>query len=152
MAFEKDHSLHVNALNVLREHLDKVNSYFPPTSETLKRNKRIAVCDTIRELKITHGVKVHPKDGIYLWNLSLQPIKDPKHPSYQAHDNKIRQHLNDVQRYEKARRFLRNDLEWWLNTSDDTRRKVRKWLNSDRSSDDVDEQNVIHFASRRLAS
>ena len=152
MAFEKDHSLHVSAFNVLREHLDEVNSYFPPTSETLKRNKCIAVCDTIRELKTTHDVKVHPKDGIYLWNLSLPPIKNPEHPLYQAHDKKIRQHLNDVQRYQKARRLLRNDLEWWLNTSDDTRRKVLKWLNSDRSSDDVDVQNVIHVASRKLAS
>ena len=152
MALRKDHSLHVNALNVLREHLEEVDSYLPPTSETLKQNKRIAVCNTIRELKSTHDVTVHPKDGIDLWEVSLPPIKDPKHPSYKAHDKNIRQHLNEEQRHQKARQLLSDDSDWWSNTSDDTKHKVRKWLNSDRSSADVDVKSVIHVISRTLAS
>ena len=45
-----------------------------------------------------------------------------------------------------------DDSDWWSNTSDDTKHKIPKWLNSDRSSADVDVKSVIHVISRALAS
>ena len=152
MSLEKNLEHHVDALRVLREHTDAVASYLTDNRQTKNRNKRLAVLMTVRDMEKTHGIKLKPKDAIYLLKAEQPPLDNQAHPLHRKHLFDRFRHLSSSDRQAEARALLRLDESWSAKTDSIKMEQIRKYIRSGLFPEDVNLEDVVHVASRELAT
>jgi len=136
------------ALRVLREQMDAMTSYFGTDPQNETRKKRLAVLGTLRDLQKTHAIKLTPKDALWLWNVKLQPLENPKHPLHRKHFFDFARHLTKSHRSARAR-ALRSKDDYWTREVDQAKvAQIRSYIKTNSFPDDVRLQDVIQVVSR----
>ena len=148
MVFEGNLLMQREALRVLREHMDAMTSYFGTGQPNETRKKRLAVLETIQDLQQTHQIKLFPQDALWLWNVKLQPLENPKHPLHRKHFFDFSRHLTKSHRSAKTRSLRFKDEDWIRNVDKDKLAQIRSYIKANSFPDDVRLQDVIQVASR----
>ena len=148
MSFGKSLRSHVEALHVLREHTDNGASYLTNNQQTKNRNRQLAMLRTIRDLQKTHDIRMAPKDAIYLLNVPSLPLNNAQHPLHRKHFFGRFRHLSPSERSAEAKALLGMDESGAAIKIE----QIRKYMKSGFFPKDLDLEDVIHVASRELAT
>ena len=152
MSFGKSLKSHVEALHVLREHTVIVASYLTNNQQTKNRNRRLAVLRTIQDLQKTHDIKLAPEDAIYLLDVPLLPLNNKEHPLHRKHFFDRFRHLSPSERSAEAKALLGMDESWTAKTDCIKIEQIRKYIKSGFFPKDLELEDVVHVASRELAT
>ena len=148
MAFKGKLLMQGEALRVLREHLDAMTSYFPTGQQNERQKKRLAVLETLEDLQKTHAIRLSPQDALWLWNVKLQPLENPKHPLHRKHFFDLSRHLPKSHRSARARDLRSKDEDWIRNVDKAKVAQIRDCIKADSFPADVSLQDVIQVVSR----
>ena len=136
------------ALRVLRENVDAMTSYFPTGLQNERQMKRLAVLETLHDLQKTHGIRLSPQDALWLWNVELQPLENPKHPLHRKHYFDFFPHLTKSHQSARARDLRSRDEDWIRNVDKAKVAQIKGYIKANSFPDDVSLQDVIQVVSR----
>ena len=148
MTFEGNLLMQGEALRVLREHMDAMASYLGTGPQNETRKKRLAVLETLRDLQMTHAIRLSPQDALWLWNVKLQPLENPKHPLQRKHFFDFSRHLSKSHRSARARALRLKDEDWARRVEEAKVEQIRSYIKTNSFPDDVRLQDVIQVVSR----
>lgn len=136
------------ALRVLRENADAMTSYFPTGLQNERQMKRLVVLETLQDLQKTHGIKLSPQDALWLWNVELQPLENPKHPLHRKHYFDFFRHLTKSHQSARARDLRSRDEDWIRNVDRAKVTLIKGYIKANSFPDDVSLQDAIQVVSR----
>ena len=93
-----------------------------------------------------------PEDAIYLLNVPLLPLNNKEHPLHRKHLIDRFRHLSPSERSAEAKPLLRMDESWAAKNDSIKIEQIRRYIKSGFFTKGSDLEDVVHVASRELAT